>query len=425
MATLPAARSDVPAIPRVAFPAGIYFKWILGLALVSRLCVVLVVIVRYPKEWLFSKAPDLGYLAQSLRYGRGFSSPFGGSTGPTAFLAPGYPAMVAMIFRVFGSYSHAAAATLMIVQTLFGVLTVALIIFVAGRTFGAATANLAGAFWSISLPPLWLPAVPWETGLSALLLIGMCALALRCAAKPDAGLWAWMGAYCGLAMLVNPSLLLALFAIAAWTTYQARSGQRAGVWCFLLVFLGVFAMWPIRNARVLHAFVPLRSNFGYELWQGNHAGATGNFDPAIEPLQNKTEYATYAREGEIAYMKSKSVLARSYILEYPGTFLRLSARRVWRFWTGTGSTVNSGVVELFAGLTSVLGLLGLGVLFHRRRAIATLFLLPVVLLPLPYYITHPDFRFRLLLDPLLTILGAYAITELSARSKNRGAGITT
>ena len=40
-----------------------------------------------------------------------------------------------------------------------------------------------------------------------------------------------------------------------------------------------------------------------------------------------------------------------------------------------------------------------------------LFLLPILLFPLPYYMTHPDFRFRLLLDPLLTILSAYAVID--------------
>jgi len=40
-----------------------------------------------------------------------------------------------------------------------------------------------------------------------------------------------------------------------------------------------------------------------------------------------------------------------------------------------------------------------------------LFLLPLILFPLPYYITHAEFRYRLVVDPLLTILGAYAVSE--------------
>jgi hypothetical protein len=45
------------------------------------------------------------------------------------------------------------------------------------------------------------------------------------------------------------------------------------------------------------------------------------------------------------------------------------------------------------------------------RCIADLMALPLLLFPLPYYITHAEFRYRLNIDPLLTILAAYAVTQ--------------
>jgi hypothetical protein len=402
----------------------LYGKTILALALVLRLGVVSMVLFCYPRNWLFSKAPDLGFLAHSLSSGHGLSSPFGGSTGPTAFLAPGYPTILALTFRLFGSYSFASAAAIMGLQTLCAVLTVAMIMQVASRSFGAPTANLAGAFWAVSPPLIWLPAVLWETGLSTLLLIGMVALAIQAMNSPGKGLWVVMGTYCGLAMLVNPSLMPALFTVLGWTIYQTRSAWHSAPWICWLTMLAVFAPWPLRNARMLHAFIPLRSNFGYELWQGNHPGATGVFDARLEPLQNKYEYADYAAKGEVAYMNKKSALAKAFIRAQPGTFIRLSAERVVRFWTGAGSEANSGAVEAHTVVTSLLGLVGLGALFIRHggknRAMAMLFLLPILVFPLPYYITHPDFRFRLLLDPLLTILSAYAVTQASSHWKIKG-----
>ncbi len=389
---------------------------ILVLALALRLGVMGMVLAFYPRNWLFSKAPDLGFLACSISSGHGLSSPFGGSTGPTAFLAPGYPALLGLIFYLFGSYSFTSAAVMMALQTVFAVLTVGVIMHISQRLFGAMTAKLAGAFWAVSLPLLWLPAVLWETSLSILLLTGMIALALRCVDKGASSVWAAMGAYCGLAMLVNPSLTLTLLAILGWTVYQTGTASHYQPWMCLLVLLAVFAPWPIRNLRVLHAFIPLRSNFGYEVWQGNHPGATGVFDATLEPLQNRKEYAVYAREGEVVYMRNKAILAKTYIRDHRGEFIRLSAARVMRFWLGAGSNVNSGPIELHAAVTSLMGLLGLAALFKRARATkcrteATLFLLPLLVFPLPYYITHPDFRFRLLLDPLLTILGAYAVVR--------------
>jgi Dolichyl-phosphate-mannose-protein mannosyltransferase len=393
---------------------------ILALALALRLAVVSMVLFRYPRNWLFSKSPDLTMLAQSLASGRGLSSPFGGSTGPTAFLAPGYPAVLGLVFRLFGGYSFAAGAVMMGLQTMFAVLTVAVIMHVSCQIFGAPAAKLAGTFWAVSVPLIWLPAVLWETGLSTLLLIGMVALALRSVKNPAKGHWPVMGAYCGLAMLVNPSLMPALFAILGWTVHQTRAIWRPGPWVCLLTWLAVFAPWPLRNARVLHAFIPLRSNFGYEVWQGNHPGATSVFDRTIEPLENKQEYLDYAAMGEVGYMRHKGILARDYISGHPGEFIRLSAERVARFWTGAGFAVNSRVVELHAVMTSLLGLAGLAVVYKRRRALAMLFLLPLLVFPLPYYITHAEFRFRVVLDPLLTILSAYAVTELGSIAAFKG-----
>ena len=60
-------------------------------------------------------------------------------------------------------------------------------------------------------------------------------------------------------------------------------------------------------------------------------------------------------------------------------------------------------------VTTLLGFIGLVALFGKSRPTVFLFLWPLLIFPLPYYITHPDFRFRLLLDPLLTILSAYSV----------------
>jgi hypothetical protein len=52
--------------------------------------------------------------------------------------------------------------------------------------------------------------------------------------------------------------------------------------------------------------------------------------------------------------------------------------------------------------------------------VALLFTLPLLIFPLPYYITHAEFRYRLVIDPLLTILAAYAVTRVAAKSHVAG-----
>ena len=55
---------------------------------------------------------EVGRIAYSLANGMGFSSPFGGNTGPSAWTAPVYPWIASLAFRAFGSYSRASAFAL-------------------------------------------------------------------------------------------------------------------------------------------------------------------------------------------------------------------------------------------------------------------------------------------------------------------------
>ena len=288
----------------------------------------------------------------------------------------------------------------------------------ARKAFNTRTANLAGLIWALSPPLLFFPTLFWETGLSILLLTTFCALALRWVAQPKPWHWAAMGAYCALAMLLNPSLMFALFSIFAWVAASALRAKRiciATPLLTLLTFTILFAPWPIRNAQQLHALIPTRTNLGYELWQGNRPGSGGNFSPALHPNVNAEQFNRYATLGEVAYMREKSTLASAAIRSNPPRFVGLTALRTLKFWIGLGSHDVSALIVAYIVLTTALGLTGLIILWRSQRSLALLFALPLLLFPLPYYLTHPDFRFRLVLDPLLTILSAYMIVHWRER----------
>ena len=396
-----------------------YPRTILSVAILLRLLVVWMVVARYPPDWLYGRGIELGLLAQSLSAGRGLSSPFGGSTGPTALLAPGYPAFIAVFFHVFGAFTVSTAIAVMASQLLFNAVTVWLIMHLARELFSVQAANLSGIFWAVSPPLIWMPTIFWESCLSTMLLVGMAALALRCQRAPDTRLWALTGGYCGMAALVNPALLPALLMMMGWAAWR----QPKALCCLpvaLLVLTTIYAPWPIRNARVLHAFIPLRSTVGLELWMGNHAGASGFLDESRFPIFNRWEYDQYAEKGEVAYMRERSALAKAYIRSHPSAFLRLSAVRFFRFWTGTGNKDGSVIFSLHAVLTTSLGFTGIWRLTRQGRLrVAMLFLLPLMVFPLPYYITHAEFRYRLVIDPLLTILAAYALTSARDGAEKR------
>lgn len=387
---------------------------ILFIALAARVLAAWGFVASHPRNWLFSHPYEMGLVANSLIHGLGYSSPFGGLTGPTAIVAPGYPTLIAGVFLVFGSYTFASAAAIMALQILVSLLTIWLMMHVAREVFDSRTATAAGAFWAVSLPLLWIPTIFWETSISACSVVGTIALALRCRRTPTRAVWILLGSCCALTALVNPALLPSLLAIMGWVALQTRGTGWKAPMLGALALVVVFSPWPIRNAYRFHAFIPLRSTVGMELYMGNRPGATGRLDDSLFPMINKPELASYLSKGEVAYTSDKSAQAWSYIRAQPGVFVRLSLRRVYRFWAGTGNADAPAIFEIHALLTTLLGGAGLVLLYRRKRALALLAGLPLLLYPLPYYITHAEFRYRLNIDPLLAILAAYAATQMFA-----------
>ncbi len=396
----------------------IHYLTILGLALVLRSLFAFSVAKGDPRVWFFDQASEYGCLAQSLLNGHGYASPFGGSTGPSAFLAPGYPLLVAAAFRLFGAYSMQAAAALISMQVLFGVMIVLIVMLLAKRLLGSTAANLAGVLCAISPPAVCLPILFWETSLSMLLLTGIILLALRCVDRPSKLRWLGFGAYCAVAMFVNPSLLLTFAAVFIWMIWQTGISRLQGPMLALLTWCIIFSTWPIRNAYQMHAFIPLRTNLGYELWQGNRPGSDGAFAVALHPNTSTEEYARYAELGEKAYMHEKSELAIAAIKADKLRYVRLSLRRFERFWASPAKAKSSPLIGLSIVFTSLMSAVGLALLFLRRNPVAFLLAIPFLVLPAPYYLTHADFRFRLLLDPLAILLTAYVFKELCSRVRS-------
>ncbi len=387
---------------------------ILAMALLGRLLVLVNVATRRPHNWLFSHPYEMGLLASSLLHGHGLSSPFGVPTGPTALIAPGYPTLIAVLFFIFGTDTFAAEIAIIALQIVVSLLTIWLIMRIARQMLDTPTAILAGAFLALSLPQLWIPAIFWETSLSACAFPAILLLALRCRRQPTIPAWLLLGASAAIVALINPALLPSLVSITAWTAWQTRRVTRTAPLLGLLALILLFAPWPIRNALRFHAFVPLRSTAGFELWMGNRPGATGFLDESLFPMYNHAELASYIAKGEIAYTCDKSDQAWQYIRLHPATFLNLSLRRCFRFWSGTGNVDSPRIDEVYALLTSLLGFAGVAILYRNRsKAFALLMALPLLLFPLPYYITHAEFRYRLNLDPLLTLLAAYAVTQFA------------
>src|SRR5260370_26875337 len=105
-------------------------------------------------------------IAQHIVRGQGFSSPFYRDTGPTAWIAPLYPYLAAVVFRFFGIYSVASAIVLLGFQCIVGAATGITIHALGRRTFGPQIGLLTACLWTLS-PFFFRCAVAGTSDLSA------------------------------------------------------------------------------------------------------------------------------------------------------------------------------------------------------------------------------------------------------------------
>ena len=384
-----------------------HLAWIVVLAIAAR---VLMAVLHFRSSQIIPLARwdyENVSIALALIGGHGFSSPFHFLSGPTAFMPPGYPLLIAGFMSVLGT-GVGATLGLIAFQILLSVLTVVLVQRATSRYFGLRTGNLAALICALAEPMLFAPLYIWDTCLSALILVAAIAIAPDLRRRLD---FVFAGVACAFATLINPALLLTLFAVFGWSAWRARIIP----WLGLCAFLIVFSPWPIRNYVAMHGFVPLRSNFGYELWLGNHDGGNGDSAPIAGPSQTQEEQRLFLAIGELGYMHQKGQSAKEWIEAHPVEFAGLTARRFVRFWTGSSKVPSPMTIPLVTA--ALIGLL----LLWRWHRVFVLFSLPLILYPLPYYITHADARYQFVLDPLLAILAGYACESFFAWCARRPA----
>ncbi|MDP9040136.1 MAG: hypothetical protein M3O02_12850 [Acidobacteriota bacterium] len=242
--------------------------------------------------------------------------------------------------------------------------------------------------------------------------------------------WTLFGLLWGLIALSNSSLLLFLPACIGWMLWvnlrarnpPAQAGQRrrnralaralghALLACACTT--AVVAPWIARNWRAFHAFVPMRSNFGAELYESADPLNQGFPNVATLPLAEAApQLARYRRLGEIAYSREQGQRARLLIRAHPALFAAHAVKRVYFFWISVPHPADTAAAAFAEALRrldysflSLAGLFGLALALHRRVPAATLFLAAFLLLPLIYYFITVQARFRHPLEPLIDVL---------------------
>jgi 4-amino-4-deoxy-L-arabinose transferase-like glycosyltransferase len=368
---------------------------------------------------------EMGRIGRSLALGQGFSSPFTGNTGLTAWEPPLYPYLIAEVFKQFGIYTHASAVVLLCVNSVFSALTCIPIFLIAKRCFDKKVAVWSSWTWAL-LPPVifWCTRWVWETSLAALLLAWIFWLTLGMEDKDGAAPWIELGLLWGIAALTNTTMLSFLPVSGVWGWYRrGRRGRRSlgGVIVASFIFAACVTPWLVRNYRTFGQFVFIRSNFGAELRLGNGPGANGLWMDYLHPTKNIRQLQRYRQLGEIAYVAERKREALAYIRESYSRFASLCLRRFTYYWGGLPRSPDESKFAPVANslflASSVLALWGLGRALRKRRPGAWLFLWLMVAYPLVYYFVFPHPRYRHPIEPELVILIVFIISEAEPRRR--------
>jgi hypothetical protein len=376
---------------------------------------------------------EMGRIARSLATGFGYSDPFEGHTGPTAWTPPLYPLILAAVFKLFGVYTLASGWVILSINSVFSAATAPAVYQLARRAF-ARTADAAKiALWSGWLWALYPAAMQyavkwvWDMSLTACLFTWVLVLALKLRDEPaTTKLWLLFGTLWGLIALSNSSLLAFLPFCALWIVWNppGAPGLAFETWVrtarnltlAAICTAAVVSPWILRNYSVFRAFVPLRSNFGAELYESAQLENEGFPTMATLPhAEASPDFQRYKRLGELAYSRKQGDRAWAIIHAHPGIFTAHIFKRVWFFWVSVPHPVDGTLKSLLSewarelsyAFLSLSGLLGLALALRNRLPAAWLFLWAFGIYPLLYYAVTVQARFRHPLEPIICVLSVY------------------
>src|SRR5271166_417079 len=382
----------------------------------------------------FTFGYEMARVARALVTGFGYADPFSGHTGPTAWVPPLYPLLIAAVFKLTGIYTLKSAWILLTLNSVFSAATALCVHEIAARC-----CNRRVALWSAWIWALYPAAMQyatrwvWETSLSTFLFAAVLVLALRMRAVGEVAptpnrqsipQWLLFGLLWALIALSNSTLLLFLPVCGIWiligSPHKPVALARAALAAFL--FVACIAPWVWRNWTSFHAFIPMRSNLGAELYAGNGRGSYGfRYGVLIGLPEQDTQHRLYVQLGEIAYVKQRGDLAKAWIRAHPGHFAALSLKRFYFFWASVPHPSSKHwfldfVRQVNYCLPSITGVLGLALSLKRRTPAAGLFAWAFVLLPVTYYFITVEARFRHPLEPLIVIFSVYLFQSATSRS---------
>jgi hypothetical protein len=209
------------------------------------------------------------------------------------------------------------------------------------------------------------------------------------------GVSAWrslvLGIGAGISFHLQPVLLAVVAGCLGFELWRRRGWRSVrGASLVVLGMVLACAPWAWRNYRVLGEAYFIRSNFGLELYVGNHEGAHGDIDVSDarnsfrHPRTDLAEAEKVRTMGEARYMREKREEGWAWISSNPGPFAKLVAARMAFFWGGPLHDLSAAYGYLLLILLAIVG--GLRILPAISPDQRAFLLIPLLTYPLVYYV---------------------------------------
>jgi Dolichyl-phosphate-mannose-protein mannosyltransferase len=403
--------------------------------------------VRFP-FWLVLLL-GVGILMQSLLLAQTWSSnPFGRSPlgdaqtywqwagqiadgqllGDTPFLsAPLYPYFLGLL-RWLGCGLLGVYA----VQAVLHLLTMLLIVNIGKRRFQPATGLLAGLAYLLLLDPSYYTGR--ILGVSLQLFTGTLLLwqIVRLRERRNLFHQSLLGIFLGLAILANPTLLLAVPLILIWAIYSGEQRDLNGGALILTYVALLIAPATWHNYKASGEIILISAQAGVTFYHGNAPGATGTYQPIPGVSSNRIQQNRDALRlaqtatGVNSWTETSNYyfgLGLDYLLHHVGEAVQLEGRKGWWLLTGRGygdlylpaleSQQDFGQRLKWApfslALLLPLSLLGLSLVLRQGWRLAlpevALYLVPCLVVMVFWY--SP--RYRLPMAPVAVLFAAHAL----------------
>jgi len=343
MEALPPTASSTPAKPAARSPAivpaalrrvDVWLIAIVATAFVLRLLWALHVEVDPRTYWRWDMT-IYDYQAYVLANGQGFVD-FAGQ--PSAHWPPGYPAMLAPLYRLTDNSLLAARLLNVAAGSLIVVLVYLLGRKVFDRRNGLIAAGLLAVFPGQVFATSLIMTEPLFTLLFVLILTVTVYTVLGEGRPWQAAL---IGLLIGAAALVRGEGLL-LAAIIPVLIFASRPSRRVALARSSLLLLGAAAVilpWTARNIAKMHAPIIISTSATEALWVGHHEGANGRIADFSELTVNEGLQGMANPDYEVKTNNAALRQALQFIRNNPIEELALIPRRFAALYAGDGASI--------------------------------------------------------------------------------------